>query len=481
MYKQKEEWDITFHYNTESEKKMKVSMKKIIRTMSIIMVVIVYITTIILSGSVINTDNIFSLNNLIVLVVFLLIAYISSVIISNKIVFPLRKIEKGMKMVSEGKLPDISRIKDTNDFPEYHELMEDYIAMLKVIKKNTFDLNSQQSKTEIILEHMADGVMAFSTTKEIVHMNKAAMRMLNITSEDETFDTICGKLKLNIDFSKIMYLPNYQSVEVKTQVGELALSIVFAPFFSDELNPMGIIMIVRNITDSVKTDNVRKEFVANVSHELKTPLTSIRGYSETIMNGDLTYQEIIKFSKVINQEANRMSRLVSDLLQLSKMDYNRVNWNKATLNTVDILKKVCEKVRFECEEKKHKLELICAENTPTLYADRDSIEQIVINILTNSIKYTPEGGLIRIYAGPINNRVYIKVIDNGIGIPQKDLARIFERFYRVDKARSRKMGGTGLGLSIVKEMVDGNNGTINIDSKLNEGTEVTLTFPTTKE
>ena len=328
---------------------------------------------------------------------------------------------------------------------------------------------------------MADGVMAFSTTKEIVHMNKSAMRMLNITNEDENFDTICQKLSLNIDFSKIMYLPNYQSVEIKTQIGEMALSIVFAPFFSDELSPMGIIMIIRNITDSVKTDNVRKEFVANVSHELKTPLTSIRGYSETIMNGDLTYQEIIKFSKVINQEANRMSRLVSDLLQLSKMDYNRVNWNKATLNTVDILKKVCEKVRFEAEEKKHKLELICAENTPTIYADKDSIEQIVINILTNSIKYTPEGGLIRIYAGPIDNRVYIKVIDNGIGIPQKDLGRIFERFYRVDKARSRKMGGTGLGLSIVKEMVDRNNGTINIDSKLNEGTEVTMTFPVNRE
>ena len=145
------------------------------------------------------------------------------------------------------------------------------------------------------------------------------------------------------------------------------------------------------------------------------------------------------------------------------------------------MKRVCEKVRFEAEEKKHKLELICAENTPTIYADKDSIEQIVINILTNSIKYTPEGGLIRIYAGPIQDRVYIKVIDNGIGIPQKDLGRIFERFYRVDKARSRKMGGTGLGLSIVKEMVDGNNGTINIDSKLNEGTEVTMTFPTTKE
>ena len=250
--------------------------------------------------------------------------------------------------------------------------------------------------------------------------------------------------------------------------------------FRNELYKIAI-MLKEQASQSINDKKALQTSLEDISHQLKTPLTSIRGYSETIMNGDLTYQEIIKFSKVINQEANRMSRLVSDLLQLSKMDYNRVNWNKATLNTVDILKKVCEKVRFEAEEKKHKLELICAENTPTIYADKDSIEQIVINILTNSIKYTPEGGLIRIYAGPIDNRVYIKVIDNGIGIPQKDLGRIFERFYRVDKARSRKMGGTGLGLSIVKEMVDRNNGTINIDSKLNEGTEVTMTFPVNRE
>ena len=460
---------------------MKISMKKIIRAMCIIMVVIVYITTLILSGSVINTDNIFSKNNIIVFIIFVILAYIISAIISNKMTSPLKKIEKGMKLISEGKFPDNLKMKEENEFEEYKELIDVYSSMLKVIKKNTFDLNSQESKTEIILEHMADGVIAFSTSRQVVHMNKAAMRMLNITENEDTFEKLCQKLNINIDFDKIMYLPNYQSMEFKAQMGELALSIVFAPFFSDELNPMGIIMIVRNITDSVKTDNVRKEFVANVSHELKTPLTSIRGYSETIMNGDLTYQEIIKFSKVINQEANRMSRLVSDLLQLSKIDYNRVNWNKSTLNTVDILKKVCEKVRYEAEQKSHKLELICTDKVPSIYADKDSIEQIVINILTNSIKYTPDGGLIRVYAGPIDDRVYIKVIDNGIGIPQKDLKRIFERFYRVDKARSRKMGGTGLGLSIVKEMVDGNNGTININSKLNEGTEVTMTFPTKKE
>ncbi len=460
---------------------MKISMKRIVRAMSIIMVVIVYITTIILSSSIIDTNNIFSKNNIIVLAIFIVISYIASVIVSNKFTLPLKRIEKGMKLVSDGRLPDISRIRGTEKFEEYDDLKKAYVSMLRVIKKNTFDLNSQQSKTEIILEHMADGMIAFSTSKQVVHMNKAAMRMLNLTESEDTFEVICQKLNLNVAFDEVMYLPNYQSLEIKTEMGEMALSIVFAPFFSDELNPMGIIMIIRNITDSVKTDNVRKEFIANVSHELKTPLTSIRGYSETIMNGDLTYQEIMRFTKVINQEANRMSRLVSDLLQLSKMDYKRQTWNKVTLNTVEVINRVCEKVRYEAEQKSHKLEVICSEKVPNIYVDKDAIEQILINILTNSIKYTPDGGLIRVYAGPVENRVYIKVIDNGVGIPQKDLSRIFERFYRVDKARSRKMGGTGLGLSIVKEMVDGNNGTINIDSKLNEGTEVTMTFPTTKE
>ena len=237
---------------------MKISMKKIIRAMCIIMVVIVYITTLILSGSVIDTDNIFSKNNIIVFIIFVILAYIISAIISNKMTLPLKKIEKGMKLISEGKFPDNLRMKEENEFEEYKELIDVYTSMLKVIKKNTFDLNSQESKTEIILEHMADGVIAFSTSRQVVHMNKAAMRMLNITENEDTFEKLCQKLNINIDFDKIMYLPNYQSMEFKTQMGELALSIVFAPLFSDELNPMGIIMIVRNITDSVKTDNVRK-------------------------------------------------------------------------------------------------------------------------------------------------------------------------------------------------------------------------------
>ena len=231
---------------------MKISIKKIIRAMSIIMVVIVYITTIILSKSYIQTDNIFSMNNIIVLGVLVLIAYIVSVIVSNKCVMPIKRIEKGMRLVRDGKFPDISRIRKANDIKEYKQLTDSYISMLRVIRKNTFDLNSQQSKTEIILEHMADGVIAFTTEGQVVHMNKAAMRMLNLTENEDTYDVICSKLNLNLNFDDVMYLPNYKSVEVKADIDDLSLSIVFAPFFSDELNPMGIIMIV--------------EFVANVSH-----------------------------------------------------------------------------------------------------------------------------------------------------------------------------------------------------------------------
>lgn len=223
---------------------------------------------------------------------------------------------------------------------------------------------------------------------------------------------------------------------------------------------------------------MRKEFVANVSHELKTPLTSIKGYSETIMNGDLTYQETAKFSKVINQEANRMGRLVSDLLQLSRFDDKKVNLKKIMFSLDDMAKSICDKMSFSAKEKNHNLECIVTVPPPDIYADKDSVEQIIVNIISNSIKYTPENGEIKVYVGSVDGNAYLKVIDNGMGIPEKDLSRIFERFYRVDKARSRKMGGTGLGLSIVKELVDANNGTIDIKSEVNKGTEVIITLPT---
>ncbi|MEG0737116.1 MAG: ATP-binding protein [Longicatena sp.] len=458
---------------------MKGSIKNNITLLCVIMVVIVYITTIILSANVIDVTHLFSLTNIMILLIFVLLSMIVGLLLSRSITFPLKKVEKGMKSVADGKFLENKHLKEYAKFTEIEQVIEAYTMMMELIKKNSFDLNSQQSKTEIILEHMADGVVAFSIKKQVVHMNKSAMRLLGITSLDDTFDKIVNKLDINIDFDKVMYLPNYKSIQMPITVLDNALNIVFVPFFSDKLSPMGVIMMVRNITETVKLDNLRKEFVANVSHELKTPLTSIKGYSETIMNGDLTYQEIVRFSKVINQEANRMGRLVADLLQLSRFDYKKVSWKKMMFSMEDVVKSVCEKMLYAAKEKNHNLECIVMVKPPNVYADRDAIEQVIMNIISNSIKYTADGGEIQVYIGSINpGSAYIKVVDNGIGIPAKDLDRIFDRFYRVDKARSRKMGGTGLGLSIVKEMIDGNDGTIDIKSEVNKGTEVIITLPT---
>lgn len=458
---------------------MRNSLKWSIRLLGLAMVVITYITTILLSEqNIVSSSNFFNLTSILVMLILLSIALILSSILAKMIIFPVKKIEKSMRSVSEGKILETKHLKNYSKFSEIADFVDAYGDMMQVIRKNSFDLNSQQSKTEIILEHMADGVVAFSVSRQVVHMNKSAMRLLNISNLEDTFEKVIKRLKISLEFDKVMYLPNYKSIEERVTVGDNVLNIVFVPFYNDKLIPMGVIMVVRNVTENVKLDNIRKEFVANVSHELKTPLTSIKGYSETIMNGDLTNDEIVKFSKVINQEANRMDRLVADLLQLSRFDYKKVSWKKMMFSLDELAGNVCDKMKYAASQKEHNLECVVTVVPPKVYADRDAIEQVIVNVVSNSIKYTPNGGDIKVFVGSVNNNAYVKVIDNGIGIPAKDLQRIFERFYRVDKARSRDMGGTGLGLAIVKEIVDGNNGTIEMKSEVNKGTEIVITLPT---
>lgn len=459
---------------------MRVSFKTSLKILCIVMVVIIYITTIFLCQNLdITTNNVFSLKSIIILLSIDIFILIILNILFKLFYFPLKRIEKNMKTVIDGKIPETKHLESYSKFTETDELINSYSQMMRVIRKNNFDLDSQQSKTEIILEHMADGVIAFSISREVVHMNKIATKLLNLLpATDDNFDKIMKKLKINVDFDKVMYMPNYKTLEVKINVSTNVLNLVFLPFYSDKLIPMGVIIMVRNVTESVRLDNMRKEFVSNVSHELKTPLTSIKGYSETIMDGGLSQAEVARFSKVINQEANRMDRLVTDLLQLSRFDYKKVSFKKIMFSLEELAQNVCNKMQFAAKEKGHKLECVVTVPPPRVYADRDAIEQVIVNIISNSIKYTPQNGNIKVYLGSVNvNSAYIKIVDNGIGIPECDLQRIFERFYRVDKARSREMGGTGLGLPIVKEIIDANEGTIDISSEVNKGTEVVITLP----
>ena len=236
----------------------------------------------------------------------------------------------------------------------------------------------------------------------------------------------------------------------------------------------------QDITEHVKLDNMRKEFVADVSHELKTPITSIMGYADTLLEGEYDKETQNKFLSVIAAEARRMAKLVTDLLTLSRYDSKKMRVDKTEFDLGDLVKKCQEKLKFEIEKKNHNMECFVTASVPPVEADKDGIERVVLNILSNAIKYTKENGTIKVYVGFVYNDAYIKVIDNGIGIPEEDLKRIFERFYRVDKARTREMGGTGLGLSIAKEILNQNKGSIDIKSEVGKGTEVVIRLPAKK-
>ena len=278
---------------------------------------------------------------------------------------------------------------------------------------------------------------------------------------------------------KLIYLQELTSMEQIIEVEDKTVKVLFAPFRNEENNkPEGIIAVIQDITESVKLDTMRKEFVADVSHELKTPITSIMGYTDTLLEGDYDKETQKEFLQVVSSEARRMAKLVTDLLDLSRIDNNKKNTKKVSFDLGALAKECQKKLAIEIKKKKHHVECLVTADVPPVFADKDDIQRVILNILSNSIKYTPDGGNIKIYVGFVFNDAYIKVIDNGIGIPESDLNRIFERFYRVDKSRAREMGGTGLGLSIAKEILDKNGGSIDIKSEVNKGTEVVIKIPT---
>lgn len=359
------------------------------------------------------------------------------------------------------------------------EVVNAFNMMTQELEENLNEMTRQKKQIETIILHMTDGIIAFNMQGEVILVNPAANRLLRLLPQDKDFNTIFNKkINLDINMEKIIYLENWTSSEQKITIGDKVLNMFFAQFKDENDRPSGIMVLIQDITEHVKLDNMRKEFVADVSHELKTPITSIMGYADTLLEGEYDKDTQNKFLNVIAEEARRMAKLVTDLLTLSRFDNNQILQEKVKFDLGDLVKQCQEKLQIEIDKKGHKVESFVTAEVPNVYADKEGIERVILNILTNSIKYTPDGGNIKIYVGFVYNDAYIKVIDNGLGIPEEDLNRIFERFYRVDKARTRQMGGTGLGLSIAKEILDKNNGTIDIKSEKGKGTEVVIRIPT---
>ena len=400
----------------------------------------------------------------------LLISALLSFFITSSITAPINDLTEKAEKMASGDFSQEIRGK-SND--EIGRLADMFNILRRELDDNITEISNEKSKLETILKYMADGLIAVDLSGQIIHANAAARALLDLSDEEME----------NLNFSGILQkfgkkdiadgIKNVTSSEVMNEIvmyRSNILSIRYARFTAEEENDIGVIMLVQEL------EQMQSDFVANVSHELRTPLTTIKSYTETLLESGIEDEETQKnFLMVIDDETERMSRLVKELLQLSRLDSHREKMNFKELEVGKILEDCVKKITLTAQAKEQTVECVYDRNMPLyIMGDRDKMQQVILNILTNSIKYTQAGGKIRLNAWKEDDVVCITVEDNGIGISDAELSRIFERFYRVDKARSRESGGTGLGLSIAQEIIRQHEGSLSLVERSGPGTTLRM-------
>ncbi len=404
-----------------------------------------------------------------------LIALILGLLFSRTITKPITDLTRSAERIASGEF-DTAVSSDSND--EIGILANTFSYMSTALRHTIGEVNSEKNKVETILNNMTDGILAFNLSGRLIHINPEAKKMIGRQYYDDIrFDTFFKEIDADISIGSLIYINGEEKTERQTTIGNKVIRFTFAPF-NIENKVGGILVVMHDITSQQKLEHSRREFVANVSHELRTPLTTVKSYAETLMDMPTDSQTQNRFLSTIAAEADRMTRIVKDLLTLSRLDegqYEVRPFEKIELS--EFLSGIIERMFFSAKEKHQSIRFSPGTNVSYVMSDRDKLEQVIINIISNAIKYTPEHGKIEVSYEVLSKAAFIKVRDNGIGIPKENLSRIFERFYRVDKARSRETGGTGLGLAIAKQIMNQLGGNITITSEQGEGTEVIISVP----
>ena len=393
-------------------------------------------------------------------------------IFAKTITGPILELTSKARLLATGNLNQKVKVK-SND--EIGQLTESFNHMSSELDKNIKIISNEKNKLEIILHNMSDGVISYDSLGNLIHVNSVAMDMLEISDFNMSFTEFIKKF----DLSSGIYLDinKEPSKKVTFPIGEKFITANFTPYYRDKDIIDGIVVVLQDITEAKKLDDMRKEFVANVSHELRTPLTTVKSYTETLMDGAVLDEEIsMEFLGIINNEADRMAFLVRDLLQLSRFDNKQIQLSVTEIDLNSYISETVKQNKIHAEAKEQNLYFIPYDKDVFVYADRDRIGQVINNIITNAIKYSQNKAEIKIFIEEDDNYYKLTVKDTGMGIPKNDLPRIFERFYRVDKARSRAMGGTGLGLAIAKEIMEIHQGKITVESEYGKGTAMTMWF-----
>lgn len=407
----------------------------------------------------------------------LFITVILGFLIARSVTEPIKDVTVKAEKMAEG---DFNQYVEVKSDDEIGQLASMFNFLTKKLKDTISEVYREKSKMETTFTYMADGLVSISMDGDILHANPIALSILNIEERDiknYKYDDIMMGLNEKITLDYVKEKNQWQGNAIISANSSIYRA-KYAPFKNDKDEIGGLIVVFQDITEQHKLDNMRKEFVANVSHELKTPITTIKSYTETLIDGAIDNKEIsIQFLNVVNDECDRMARIVRDLLQLSNLDYKQMKWKNVKTSVKNIIDSAYTKIKISAEEKGQTIKIHIPEDVHDVFVDKDGFEQVLLNIMSNAIKYTPDNGEIYVSARNEQDKIIISVKDDGIGIPTEDMNRIFERFYRVDKARSRDLGGTGLGLSIARQIVEAHGGQIWLESEMNMGTEVFIMIP----
>ncbi|MFW6270267.1 MAG: two-component system histidine kinase PnpS [Bacillota bacterium] len=412
-----------------------------------------------------NVRNYFLFIMLIFIITFLLTAKFTT-----NITNPLSQITRMAENIAEGNYSE--RIKLESYGNEIGVMARMFNYMAEQLQNKIKEIFREKKRAETILNSMVDGLIATDIDKKVVMINPAARELLNIKSKTFHKENLFTVIR-NYSIDQLL---GQSLTEKKTLTREITINnpdkkilrCHFTPISSAEEDLIGGIIVLTDITELRHLEQVRKDFVANVSHELRTPLTSIIGYVDTLIESDIEDSDTRgKFLEVIKKEADRLALLIRDLLNLSKYEDSDYELKPSDFNAV--LEKVMNRFQDKAEAKEISIYNKIEKDLPLVKMIPEQVEQVLTNLIDNSIKYTSKGGNIFLRSYRKSNRIYFEIEDNGIGIPEKDRERIFERFYRVDKARSRELGGTGIGLSIVKHIIQGHNSQIEVSSKEGEG------------
>ncbi|MBQ5800159.1 MAG: HAMP domain-containing protein, partial [Oscillospiraceae bacterium] len=423
-----------------------------------------------------NRETVQDLNSELLLIIMqallvgLLVAVLLSFPLAKIMIDPIEKLTDRAERVAAGEFGEQLEVDSTD---EIGILTTTFNDMASVLQSTLEAVENERNKLDTLFLHMTDGVVAYDAAGTLIHCNPAATELLGRREEEcvyaELFEPLCP-------FEKVFSMQRSDFAEAELNVGERTVELYFAPFSDDERG--GVLVVLHDVTEQRKTEERRREFVANVSHELRTPLTNVRSYAETIREAgdDLPREMENSFLDVVIGETDRMTHIVQDLLTLSRLDSGRTEMVMARFSFSDAIDAVLRSIELEARRHSHELKHAYGE-LPLIMGDRGRLEQVMLNILSNAVKYTPDGGHITVTAGTLGEKVWMEVADDGIGIPAADRPRIFERFYRVDKARSRESGGTGLGLSIATEIVACHHGSLSLVDREGPGTTVRLELP----